>query len=824
MKNVTDAFKAAQASPSSVSLRRVSYKRRYWQQSTQSYIWETNWTALSESEVVSVSAITAKLDTEAVNEFKISNLTITLKNQDRRWTPTNPFGRFGKDAASPLYGYEPFWTKFRIETGYVVNGVDTFVPLFVGVAVDFQTAGHSDTMQVSVHGIEELLKNANAELAGVLVENETPTGNIDGTNNVFQTIQPGVGIVLKVVVNGIENNAGTDYTVESFDDPNSPAVLTFEIPPTTGQTVKVDYIYWKQQQNIDDAVKDILEASGFNSSQYAVDPVTFISQFKKTISFDSQTDWESGTLTLADTTSFSGSLGINPQSSIVDDFSDGNYTANLAWTVDFQSNCTLTVPGSYLRVTSTSTNATAKIHASNPSGAKDYGEYACVFIPNQQMDFNFKMALSNTTTTGGGSAAPGIVIDLRNRPLENKLTVSIYGYTENQTPDSFVLYDYPAWYNDRIKIMWRRWFDGTVKVYFGIDTNPGLVWTGNHNGYTNINYMFLVAQPNGGSGTFIDITDIRMPGSNYGGNWVSPTIDFVSTPTSYLPMIISDRKYNSSTITYQTRTSTDGVSWSSWATTGSGFSISSPLRRYIQIKIYLDATYAFNFVDRLTIQAYINQTKLKLSKYTARKSYDAIKSLASFANYEWGFGTDEIFFFRPKSVSDSIDQVLDSSINIIDVGSINNGETKVYDEVKAEYGAFVATATAGTGHPLSPSHRYGNRRMEVSNGDILINEDTDIATGIALGLINYYSKPRRTCKAKTKLMEWVDLSDTVSVTYRDQPNNWWMGDTHVYLGQTDIHLHGPEANTLDGFLAKVVGYRHDTESKTSEFDLEEILQ
>ena len=51
-----------------------------------------------------------------------------------------------------------------------------------------------------------------------------------------------------------------------------------------------------------------------------------------------------------------------------------------------------------------------------------------------------------------------------------------------------------------------------------------------------------------------------------------------------------------------------------------------------------------------------------------------------------------------------------------------------------------------------------------------------------------------------------------------------MGNTHVYLGQTDIHLHGPEANTLDGFLAKVVGYRHDTESKTSEFDLEEIIQ
>ncbi len=824
MKNVTDAFKAAQASPSSVSIRRVSYKRRYWQQSTQSYIWETNWTTLSEADVVSVSAITAKLDTEAVNEFKVSNLTVTLKNADRRWTPTNPFGRFGKDAASPLYGYEPFWTKFRIETGYVVNGVDTFVPLFVGVAVDFQTAGHSDTMQVSVQGIEAMLQNASAENAGVKIFGETPIGSIDGKNNIFQTVQPGVGVILKVVVNGIENNAGVDYTIESLDDPNRPAILTFEIPPTTGQTLKIDYIYWKQQQNIEDAVKDILESSGFNSSQYAVEPVTFKSQLKKSISFDSQSDWESGTLSSADASTFSGSIGTDSGSAIVENFSDGNYTADLPWTVDQQTSCTLTVPGSYLRVTSTTSAATAKLHAANPSGVKDYGEYSCVFGTSEQMDFRFSMSLSNTSTTSGGSSLPGIVIEVNNKPSLGKMTVFIYGYVEDESATTYVLFDYPAWYTGLIKVIWRRWFDGTVKVYFGTPANTNLIWTGNHNGYTNIGYMFLLVQVNGGSGKFIDVTDIRMPGNGYGGNWVSPVLDFGSTPESYLPLIVSERTYNSSTITYQTRTSNDGSGWSSWQTTGNGLSILSPLRRYIQIKIYLDATYSFNFVDKLTIQAFVNQTRLKISKYTGKKAYDAIKSLASFANYEWGFGPDEKFFFRPKSVSTTIDQRLDTSENLIDVGSVSNGESKVYDVVRAEYGDFVYTANAGTGYPSSPTSRYGSKQMDLSNGDILIDSDTDVATGVARDLLEYYSKPRRTCKVKTKLMEWIDLSDTVSVTYRDQPNNWWMGDTHVYMGQPDIHLHGPEANTLDGFLAKVVGYRHDTESKTSEFDLEEIIQ
>jgi len=826
MKNVTDAFKAAQAAPSSVSIRRVSYKRRYWQQSTTSYIWETNWTTLSEADVVSVSAITAKLDTEAVNEFKISNLTITLKNADRRWTPTNPFGRFGKDTTSPLFGYEPFWTKFRVETGYVVGGVDTYVPLFVGVAVDFQTAGHSDTMQVSVQGLEALLKNAKAENAGLKVTNETPIGTINGVNTIFQTVQPGVGIIKNVIVNSIALSAGSDYTVESLDDPNSPAIITFEIPPPTGQTVKIDYIYWKQQQDIDSAVKDILEASGFNSSQYVVDPVTFNAQFKKTVTFDSQSDWESGTLSFLDKTTFSGSLvsDLTWGAPIVDDFTDGNYTSNLAWTIDTTINATLSVGANYFRATKNANSGLVKMHATNPFGTQDYGEYSCTFIPGQTSDWNIKMSLSNTTTTGNSTSCPGIVVDLRNRVADNTLSISIYGYTENADPVTFASVNYNAWSNSSMRIIYRRWHDGTSKVYFGHVANPVLIWTGDHTAYTGITYMFLAASLLGAVGEYMDVTDIRMTGNQFIGLWWSPTIDFGSVPTSYLPLSVSQRTYNSTSITYKTRTSPDGTNWSNFSNVTAGYGINSPIDRYLEFKIIFDATNATNFLDQLTVNCYLNQTKLKIVKLTDKTSYDAIKTLASFANYEWGFGTDEKFFFRSKDASNTVDQLLDSSTHIIDVGSINNGESKVYDEVKAEYGKYTAIAASGTGFPSSPTHRYGSKRMDVSNGDILINDDTDVATGIANGLISFYSIPRRTCKAKTKLMEWVDLSDTVSVTYRDQPNNWWIGDTQVYLGQTDIYLHGPEANTLDGFLAKVVGYRHDTENKTSEFDLEEILQ
>lgn len=835
MKSVSAAFKNAQASPSSVSLRRVSYKRRYWDQPTQKFIWEGSWTTLSESEVVSVSAITAKLDTDAVNEFKISNLTITLKNADRRWTSTNPFGLFGKDSASPVNGYEPYWTKFRVETGYVVSGVDTYVTMFVGVAIDFKTEGNSDTMQIDVQGLEALLQNANAELVSTFVENETMVGNADGANKEFTTAFPGVGIIYSISVDGVDKPIGNSCSVSDLNDPSFPGKVSFNLPPSSGAIVKASYRYWKQNQQGDWLVKDLLSVAGFTSGDWVVDEPIMPWEVGLSGVIDSQHEWSQNS-SITDVTSsyIPGSLAIDLQSGsnieLANDFSSIplSYVSNKSTGGATGTNG---ITSGKFRYTCNSDTGiyriVSRMSVANHDGyalhTRNRGMFSFEFQHNYDNQF-FQVYFFN----GGGdfdifedgcvlrisSTTDSLVMDIESDSATIRTVLFGSGLLppiqKNVTHTAKVIF----MSDDRIDV----WIDGKLCLS-GVSQVSWPVF----------NWMFFDVSVPGktGGGNYMEIDNIYIPSPTLSGSYTSQTIDLKATPTRFNPVAIVDTVYPGGALTYKTRTSDDGTSWDSFLDIENKTKINSSLKRYLQFKIDFNGTTDVNqtnTVDSIKFSWATNKILIRLANFTGKTVYDAIGSIAKLTNNEWGFGADEKFFFRPKSVDATIDETLDASKNIIELSAIGSGFKNVYDEVQATFGVYNVTSTKYVDNNKSPFPRFGHKRMEISNDDLLISDDTDVATGVSRGLLDYYSKPRRTCKVRTKLMEWIDLSDTVSVTFRDKPVNWWIGDTQVSLGQTNIYLHGPESNTLDGFVSKVVGYRHDTENKTSEFDLEEIVQ
>jgi hypothetical protein len=262
--------------------------------------------------------------------------------------------------------------------------------------------------------------------------------------------------------------------------------------------------------------------------------------------------------------------------------------------------------------------------------------------------------------------------------------------------------------------------------------------------------------------------------------------------------MVKDVHTGDGTVVISTRTSTNGSNWDSWVAVSSDGTINSTLHRYVQIKVEMtmpSSSHNEPYVSYIKLNYTKLTTTIKLANFTDKTCYQAIQSLGAFANYEWGFKEDETFFFREKDVSQTVDVVLDYGINLISFETTNAGHDQVYSEVQATFGNYdVVFGDPGT--QTGPLKRFGRKRLTVDGGDILISPDTDVATGIASGMYDTVKDVRRIFTAKVKIMQWIDLSDTVSVTW------------------------GTE---FSGLLCKVTGVRHDTEEMTTTLDLQEIV-
>jgi hypothetical protein len=815
MKTATTAFKAAQRAPGAFSVRRLSFKRRYWVESTKSYAWEGSWTVLPESEVVSVSPVTAKLDTDRLNEFKISNVNLVLKNERRQWKADCRTGYFGATAGA-IYGFEPYWTKFKLESGYEVGGVATYITLFVGVAVEFNAAGYSDSVQVSVQGQEALLMNANAEDIATTVTNENMgTGN--GSNKDFTTVQPGVGIIVEVSLDGLKKKAGTDYTVSQMDTPTLGAKVSFTVAPGVGVVVRSTYKYWKQDQKIEEVVADLLTAAGIATLSRDVSSVLFPTGVIQQFLLDTQGDWNAGTKTVVDVNRSPGDLKLDFIDTTNKTLLDAFASLDPAWT----TTGTVSITAGKLRVGAGAAGSSAYRPSTKTIGVWEI-EFGWVSgsgagpANNRAAYFFFMGGAAGTDGFGNKYLQNSYVVNVFERNTGSH-TVSIGRCNSSGTITWFGVSNV-ATVSPRTITVGRN--PGGV---FSVYVNGSLIFTATDNTYTTSSNMMVMVDNN----SIWDFDNLYVPGTTYTGSWVSATLDCLSTPTAWGTMQKTQTLVGSASLAYYTRSSTDGISWDSYVDIGAANQIGSALKRYLQVKVVL--TCGATDADDVSVQSIIvpytsASTRIKMPSFEGKTVYDAIQSVGAFANYEWGFREDEVFFFRPKTVDLAVDESLDSSTNLLEISSVTDGYDRVYSEVRASYGSFEAVVADDGKTKDGPRARVGKRVFSIEGGSILLNPDTDIATGVATLFYAAVSKPKRQFRVRAKLMEWLDLSDTVSLTCADNVpvRPWTYGDTSVYLGQTDIYMFGDAEQTARAVLCKVVGARHDLESKVSEFDLEEI--
>jgi hypothetical protein len=805
LRSVSADFLAALQRPDSKTKYAVYYKRRYWQ-GNRSFAWESSWTALPVSDLVSVSPVTWKLDTDNLTEFKVSNVSIVLDNSYNKYDVHNPFGFFRQDTASPVYGYEPYLTKFQIRAGYELNsGTDELVTLFTGVYVDHVMDSESKTIQLEIHGLEELLVNKKAErIATTVTEENAGSGN--NVTTVFSTANSGVGGITEVSVAGIKKIEGSDYTVSRLNSATQTAQVTFAVAPVTG-SILISYFYWAQNISFASTVSALLTAAGIDAGNQSVSPVIFSSAVLNAQTYTSQADWVAGTKTIIDTSSNPGS--------IIPDWEDASLRTATGWDNSISG---WTAAGTAGKWTSDGTKLICSAPATEFQSGRIYramnkvvGSWHIAYtMPSNPVPFEYSFiataaarSLGYTVALSYGGAGFEKISLLKDGVSVGSSTNAAY---VNTTGHDIVITRTNL---GRIRIYW----DGTLIIdYTDLSITSG-------------SYIYLYRGFGASNDLYID--QISVPPDTASVIWESGILDAGSTPTAWGTYDVT-KSAGGATIQQYLDTSSDNFGTHDGYVEITGTTPTSTLRRYFKTKVImtLDLTQMQSpEVFDVTLRWTTSSVLITLPDFAGISIYEAIQKIGEYAIYEFGFTPDEVFFFRPKDAGASV-MTLTEADYVKSISSYDSGNSRVYGIVRVTYGSITKEVTDPGSEPNSPVARVSDRRYDFQPDDaIVIASTADIATGVAAKLYSIFSKARRRAKIKTKFIPQLDLSDVITVRLvNNTPDIFWeQGDPNFYLGEEGIHHWGSTDQIVYNVRFKIIGARYDPERDECDFDIEEVL-
>lgn len=798
MKTVTNAFLVAQLQPDTRFVRVVEFKRRLWNDSTKVFDYESSWTVLPENEILKTNPITWKLDADLSNVFKVSNVSLDVLNFDNKWDTENDDGIFGVDAGSPSFKYERYLMKFRIRSGFKLpDGTNEIVTIFSGVAVEYVRNSTSRTCQIQLNGLEKTLFNTKAEnIANFVVAESVGTGN--GSNKDFTTTNPGVGEITKVTLDGTVQVLGDDYTISDTNESSLNGKITFSTAPANSVAVAADYYYWDLNQTFRATVEALLTVGGVSSENQLVEDIIFPNDVLNTVVINSEADFNAGTLTDVVTGEHPGVVEIDWEVAALRSSKPTWHSSSDGWT-EYPGN------GGFIQFTASEILLAAA--GASPGGSPDGASQIRKRVIHTHGHFSFKYKFDGTdadnvfTFALGFNALAFVGFDV---PINN---ISI------RISPSTIFMDYPGSSNVAFA-------SGTT--YHTIDIfSTGKGFEFKVDGVTKFtdNTLHMVNQVSmyikfeaplfAGIGR---LKDFSVPvDENATAKWESAIIDVGSTPSGWGSFtVVEEKEGYTNALKYYTRTSTDDISYDAWVLV-IGTIVGSALKRYAQIKIEFEFPtdhdnlniYGDPHVDRIDFRYTTSSTDIVLPEFTGLNVYEAIIKLAIFANYEVGYGPDEVFFFRSRTTIASV-LSLDETDYISKISALKPGDDKVFGSVRVVYGNQIAEVIDDGLTPGGPVARVLDKRKIISpDSGIQILPGANVATGMAAQFSEYFFTPKRSFRMITRFLPQLDLTDIVQVSFK--------------YGEPDT------VPIMISVNCKIIGAKYDTTKHFCEFELEEVL-
>ena len=816
----------------------VEYKRRYWTGSA--YAYESSWTTLDASQIPAPRSIHWRLDTPNMNTVLASNVTLSMDNRNNVWLPstTSP-SIFAADATATV-GYEPYLTKFRIRFGYILDdGTTEILSLFTGYLEDFSLKGGTGTVDYYLSGNEILLKKADAQnvsTAFTLEDCSPATG--DGSNKVFLTTSIGVWKITDVQVNGVSMTQGSDYTLSQMDAITA-AKITFTTAPTSAHTVKCTGRKWKADQTIEALIALLCTEAGIGSGDRTINPVVFPGSVSGSKTIDTQAQWELGTvLTNISAATSSGDIGLRWIK--VDNFADGEYTTSPVWTLlkiggsgsisaatgalvcsISGVNSQISIQTPFDKATGTISFTTGNFSGLSAAGNSGFGDgvvfmFMCAATGGTDGKVTGYGLRFNLFAFGGNNQ---VQLVRYNNELPTLGTVlascgAIPVGTTNTWNISRTVAGLMTVYKDGVSVGSATDATFTTCLFMGVAGYTSIASSAIYPTIDDIYYSFDT------DGTYTVST---------GSVYESQSFDILSTPTAW-GVLAATETLNSGTIVYATASSTDGISFDAYVNISGGV-IQSALKRYFKIRATITAatgSYTTPLVSKLVANFSVTTVNLAIANFKGKTCYAAITELAKYADYEWGFDGDGLFFFRSKTVSGAFDLEIDQDRAIVKLNDYRPGWDRISNSGQVRYGddAYYAEYNSTSASATSPTsaERFYAQILSESSSIILAN---DVRLSAARAQVIYENNylPRERYSVTCWMTPQADLADIVRISYFDNQklNNPILGDNLLTWGGEDVGFGQPQNIVARDVDTKLVGLAFNIEEKTTEMELQRIL-
>lgn len=752
---VSDAFKAAWANKTWARYGwRVRVKRLFW--NGAAYVHEAAWIALRADQVAQVSPIPQQVDSEFESVFLISEFAIVVQSERNEWLESAaPPSFFAADGTAPG-GYLAAGSLFEVSSvlGLQNDTLEQCV-MFTGLLKEAPkpTSGRTTVSLSIISMAHQLVRSDGTKVSTpVVLENcVPPAGN--GVTLEFKTTSRGVAVVSdlqKATVSMVRGREG-EYVIDGLNE-DLPALLTVNnipgvsAPPATGATMKWSGRTWKQNIKIEDLAALVLNEAAIDASKREIEPILFPGGLSGLRRIDTQAEWETAaTKVNADTISVPGSVRVDWR--LVDDFGDGNFTADPVWTPI--SNVSIAVVGGKLQIGNGDELYTPF------DGAVGTWEVKLSASGTNPFMFDF------IRTAAGGAysimLSNGFLALLKNRDVGAPLASKGFAYgtekTYRITRDAAGLMNLyvngtleltatDTAHNESARIQIRSGVSSAqVATIDDIFWSPYVDPTGAFAEIAELTFIYNLLSPPSAMGVLSVLQDLN------GGSVLVKTagaVDSAGSPGAFDILVERDSLDVMQHVPKQ------------W------------------LKIYLKITAVGKqspLVHRIVANFSTADIYISIANLAGLDGWGALQKYVPPSGAVMGFRGNGNFFLRNRGTATPIVAELDQSNCLIEMLEFDPGDERVRTVGRVTYGGYISEydcAAAGHAAPTA-EQRYGRVVATEELTGTLYANDVDLGGARSRNLFERRYRRKRRGRFRCWIVPWLEVLDRVRITFARDP-------------------------------------------------------